>query len=144
MATKVCVICGNEFESNQPKAKYCSEKCRKVGNSKMADEWYWNHKIQSSKGNKKICPICGKEVLRSRAKYCSELCAYKAKFEKTESTKKKPPKRRILSLCWDCQNACCGCSWSRSFEPVEGWEARPSGDSFFVINCPQFIPDEER
>ena len=140
MATKVCKICGAEFESNYPNAEYCSPKCKKVNGARQASASYWKKK----NGNKKICPICGKAVPTNRVKYCSELCAYKARFEKAGSTKKKPPKRRTLSLCWDCQNACCGCSWSRSFEPVEGWEARPSGDSFFVINCPQFIPDEER
>jgi hypothetical protein len=56
------------------------------------------------------------------------------------------------TLCWNCQNACCGCSWSRNFEPVEGWTAEPtalSGDgktvkSYNVKKCPEHIPDEKR
>lgn len=30
------------------------------------------------------------------------------------------------TLCWSCKNACGGCSWSKSFAPVEGWTARPT------------------
>lgn len=59
------------------------------------------------------------------------------------------------TLCWHCQNATnSGCSWSRSFKPVEGWEATPTiinqgvrrqtgehelTESFFVHKCPKFI-----
>lgn len=68
---------------------------------------------------------------------------------------------RASSLCWDCRNAVpdskrgCGCNWSRSFEPVPGWEAaervsvRIEGGceravrSALVIKCPQFKPDRE-
>ena len=105
----------------------------------------------------KICPICGKVAPKNR-KYCTELCAYKAKFVKMENSRKKAPKRKHNeTLCWTCQNACGGCSWSRNLEPVEGWEAKPTrlniyiseGNegmdcSYHVINCPQYIPDEER
>ena len=28
------------------------------------------------------------------------------------------------TLCWNCGNACGGCSWSDDLEPVEGWHAR--------------------
>lgn len=57
------------------------------------------------------------------------------------------------TLCWYCQNAVPGggrgCSWSRSFKPVDGWDAEPtqravSGqdpDSYRVADCPEFIPD---
>ena len=50
------------------------------------------------------------------------------------------------SLCWSCQNAVpsatTGCSWSRHFKPVEGWEAtqnpNPEMESFRVRQCPCF------
>ena len=50
-------------------------------------------------------------------------------------------------LCYRCQNACGGCSWSREFQPVEGWDAKPTiinGDgeeipSFEIKKCPMFI-----
>ena len=55
--------------------------------------------------------------------------------------------------CFECQNAVPtlkrGCSWSRNFEPVQGWEAIPTTvgmghkrvPSYVVINCPSYIPD---
>lgn len=54
------------------------------------------------------------------------------------------------TLCWDCERACCGCSWSRNFEPVVGWKARPvnikqrgaqTTGSFIVYECPGFKRD---
>lgn len=50
-------------------------------------------------------------------------------------------------LCWDCKNACGGCSWSSCFKPVDGWDAKESlvkdssGDfySYTVKQCPEFI-----
>lgn len=52
------------------------------------------------------------------------------------------------TLCWDCKHAVPtgagnGCSWSRSFQPVEGWEAEkthPGGrsTSYHVKRCPRF------
>ena len=27
-------------------------------------------------------------------------------------------------LCWDCKNACGGCEWSESLEPVPVWKAK--------------------
>lgn len=61
--------------------------------------------------------------------------------------------RHLHTLCWTCQNACGGCSWSdRSFTPVEGWDAVPTVlhakhtgervDSFLVKECPQYKADE--
>ena len=55
------------------------------------------------------------------------------------------------TLCWDCQRACGGCSWSQSFTPVDGWEAQPTKikcgrrgfiSSYLVTACPLFIPDK--
>lgn len=64
----------------------------------------------------------------------------------------------IESKCVSCQNAVPnrdgsrGCSWSREFKPVEGWEATPfhrktvSYDytTYTVYECPEFIPDPPR
>ena len=58
------------------------------------------------------------------------------------------------TICWSCQNACGGCSWSRykSWQPVEGWEAiettislsnhLPRMQSYIVLSCPQYVPDK--
>lgn len=61
---------------------------------------------------------------------------------------------RESSICWECDNACGGCSWSRSFTPVEGWTAviSPKADCpskeairripwYLVRTCPEFVQD---
>ena len=57
------------------------------------------------------------------------------------------------TLCWKCQKAGGKCSWSKCFEPVEGWDAKPTKvidycggkqiitDSFNVRHCPEFVKD---
>lgn len=61
------------------------------------------------------------------------------------------------SLCWKCKNAVKGCCWSKNFIPVPGWLAIPTKikqyavglngyktiDSFRVVKCPKFEPDEK-
>ena len=47
------------------------------------------------------------------------------------------------TLCWDCENCIGGCSWSKNFEPVEGWKAEAvtnsdNTDTYLVRECPQF------
>ena len=44
------------------------------------------------------------------------------------------------TLCWGCEKACGGCSWSKKFVPVEGWKAIPTEKSFDVYECPEFEP----
>ena len=54
------------------------------------------------------------------------------------------------SLCWRCKNCFGGCSWSKSFEPVEGWRAERTiiqhfnaeTPSFLVRACPLFVMDD--
>ena len=57
------------------------------------------------------------------------------------------------NICWDCQRACGGCSWSEDFIPVPGWTAEPSIikqspgvdiHSYHIAACPLFVPDEVR
>lgn len=43
-------------------------------------------------------------------------------------------------LCWHCEKATGGCSWSKSFTPVEGWTAKPSGNSYRIKACPEYVP----
>lgn len=57
--------------------------------------------------------------------------------------------------CWDCANACGGCEWSKSFQPVPGWDAEPvrkmvkNGkrewrpmESYAIRSCPEFVKEE--
>jgi hypothetical protein len=59
------------------------------------------------------------------------------------------------SICWDCRRATGFCSWSREFEPVQGWVAEPTEiksdkagtgtvSSYEVRKCPLFEMDERR
>ena len=54
------------------------------------------------------------------------------------------------TLCWNCGNACGGCSWSDDLEPVEGWHAREtymkSSDmyTYTVIDCPEYCKDKKK
>ncbi len=52
------------------------------------------------------------------------------------------------TICWNCKNAVCsGCAWSRSFKPVDGWEAKRETinaggrflETYTVRSCPQFL-----
>lgn len=52
---------------------------------------------------------------------------------------------RSHTLCWDCANACCGCTWSQSLRPVKGWKAiqvhNNAFTSYIVQECPEFKRD---
>jgi len=45
-------------------------------------------------------------------------------------------------LCWNCvhavPDAVYGCPWSKDFEPVEGWRAEKTNNSYRITNCPLF------
>lgn len=55
---------------------------------------------------------------------------------------------RKSTKCWSCSNTCGGCSWTRDFKPVEGWEAEKIKiknnfyieESYIVTDCPQYKP----
>lgn len=59
----------------------------------------------------------------------------------------------LSTICWDCKRAVLGCSWSKSYTPVRGWNAiktkieinnngiRKYIDSYKVIECPLFEAD---
>ena len=59
--------------------------------------------------------------------------------------------KRSDTLCWDCQNCTGGCTWSRIFEPVEGWTVEETAEPTWVgkvqkmipcinvVDCPEFI-----
>ena len=87
-----------------------------------------------------MCKVCGKYFFtKSTSKeFCSDEC------RKEEAQRRKDEDSQ---LCWRCKNACGGCSWSRCFQPVEGWDATSTivkdseGDihSYEIHKCPEFI-----
>ena len=85
-----------------------------------------------------ICEHCGERfpTIYPTQKYCTKRCRMEAR--KNRSKEDDQP-------CWDCQNACGGCSWSQGFQPVQGWVA----ESYYIVAddqysydikyCPEFI-----
>lgn len=107
-----------------------------------------------------LCMSCGKAPAVADATLCEE-CREKSRQKsreyywshRTEGGKFQTP----ATLCWDCKNAVAtadrkhGCSWSRWFRPVDGWEAvrkdvrvisggtqERLSESYIVKKCPQF------
>ncbi len=86
-----------------------------------------------------VCEHCGRKF-PSRyptQKYCTKKCRMEARSERLEEGQ----------ICWNCQNACGGCSWSRMFQPVKEWVAEPyyikedNQYSYDIKYCPEFIHD---
>lgn len=94
-AMKMCVKCGNEFEPNSNRQKYCAdcgrrpklvcEHCGKEFTStnnaqRFCSSSCWYEFNTDKDKQRKICPVCGKEFkpLRSDQKTCSRECGGKA------------------------------------------------------------------
>lgn len=119
----------------------------------------------------KFCVICGKKFeTQTAAKTCRSECK-KALSLYTSSTKRKRKDNKVLipkkvieihnntfvsrdeTLCWSCQNATGGCSWSKKLKPVRGWTAEriflkynengkaKYDKSYKVVSCPKFKAD---
>lgn len=88
-----------------------------------------------------------------RNKDCEIKDAHTGDVFTCEYVNYKKPQRRIesMQICCFCKKACGGCSWSRNFEPVKGWEARPTiinhgfangkkreCHSYKIISCPEY------
>ncbi len=68
------------------------------------------------------------------------------------------PNNSKANICFDCQNACGKCSWSRNFTPVPGWTAETKyilngkdyygkprfEQTYYISDCPEFVPDDKR
>lgn len=90
----------------------------------------------------KFCDVCGEKFYAKSDKrnQCSKDCKRIAIEKKREE---------LGQLCWQCKNACGGCSWSRKVNPmpVAGWDAEPTivkdcdGDfpSYKIKKCPLFV-----
>ena len=60
------------------------------------------------------------------------------------------------SLCWECAKAYGDCTWSSTFEPVQGWNAKRKdicfeangkkyiSESYYVYECPEFEKEKRR
>lgn len=150
---KVCKVCGLWFVARSCRQVYCSDKCKAVGSARASAAVYKRKKEEKNQRaikDGKVCPVCGKVVLRrGGAKYCSKSCAWKAK--QGQSKKKELPKLSATgTLCWHCEWATGKegkCPWARSLKPVPGWTAKKVTlkiskgvytDSYIVKECPLF------
>lgn len=79
-------------------------------------------------------------------------CADKSGMSMTRYLRTYKPIADTNECCMTCKNACGGCEWSKSFEPVSEWVARPTiishgnkhCNSVKIYYCPEYISDEER
>lgn len=143
-----CAWCGKTFDpSIAGRRKYCSEDCAKEAHLENIKAKY--KKVSHVKiGDILKCRSCGKNFvyIGGRRMYCSGECEFVARStDRKGDTKSKQP-------CWTCKKACGGCSWSSEFKPVKGWKAKKTkikceegrySDSYKIIYCPEYIPDDD-
>ena len=88
MCLHKCEVCGKNFESQHPNAKYCCTECKKIGlkPSLQKSQRKYTQKVAAKRKEEKSnivgkCKICGEPVLREsgRFKYCSDQCVEIAK-----------------------------------------------------------------
>lgn len=127
----------------------------------------------------RACPLCRGVVLKAVGRREYELksgkgvsitfqcltCSRKfAVFDEEKPTCDDSKFRKRANICFDCENALGGCSWSAldpvtgrpQFKPVPGWTAEPAVldeshggytykyETYRVTACPQFVPTPER
>lgn len=83
--------------------------------------------------------IVGHRTLRSVLE--RGISGYKVKEYKTPKPKQEFVRgEQYDQLCWHCKNATGGCSWSKSFTPVPGWDAKKVTksyvDTYDIRDCP--------
>ena len=93
-----CYICKNDFESNSPNHKICSDKCRQI-NSRIQQR----NKRSLLPPTIKNCGVCGEgfEVTTS-GKYCSDKCRKEHNREYMKNYSTKNPV--ITKTCPQCKN----------------------------------------
>ena len=119
----VCIDCGEEFLTKANNTRRCPT-CRYARTRKQALDRYYAKKAGTYEpkraGRPKKNPVPMPEVPQMEPQYQSK------------------------TICWKCANAVpdpvnnIGCSWSREFKPVEGWEAIQKKNSYNVWKCPEF------
>jgi hypothetical protein len=130
--------------------------------------YFWSIYLFKSKGVNELFCKCGNKITIKGdiCKSCKEKVDLLNRIRQMlnlPSNEKSKPKhggneryfQSHSTLCWKCQKASGGCSWSRDFIPVDGWEAKPSQiliacqnqtkdkkpkytESFDVHSCPEF------
>ena len=77
---KSCVICGELFESNYQRKKYCSNDCRREADRRrLRIKWAEDPNCK----REKICQLCGKELPKNKTRFCSAECRNRFNHIKT-------------------------------------------------------------
>jgi hypothetical protein len=113
--TKICTICGNEFESASNNTKYCSDKCAKRGAKKAYRSRKMKHINAVKRGDDKAIKQLMTDAYRlSRA--IAKLCLFKkCMYNKPDHVcegelqvhhrNHNPFDARPENLCWLCEKA---------------------------------------
>ena len=121
----------------------CVLTCERTGK-----QHHFKSSIQAShflKRTKSYVSTCVYKGYPIRHKDTKEL--YTASFPEEGKTMANPmPRRPKEQPCCTCKNFYNGCSWSRSFTPVDGWKANPtvithgnrSLESYEILYCPEY------
>ena len=125
-----CIDCGEEFLTKANNTRRCPT-CRYVRSRKQALDRYYAKKAGTYEPKR-----------AGRPKKNPKLMTEAPEIE---------PQYQSKTICWKCANAVpgikwgreYGCSWSRDFVPVDGWDATKGKKGYEVHKCPKFIPDEE-
>lgn len=140
---KICIGCGKEYETKSGRQKYCTATCRKLATSERQHEIY----VKRNPPGRKIstCAHCGEEFFygQRHRKFCTPDCRRKAYLKKLEARNMRFRTQTNQQPCWNCKKYAGGCSWSRSFKPIPGWDAkkviREEGNVGYDIKyCPEF------
>ncbi len=74
-AIKTCIICGRDFPAKN-RAKYCSEKCRRVGDARYQAEWRKRRGAALSLRARRLpeckCVWCGRAMTKDEIYYADE------------------------------------------------------------------------
>lgn len=87
--TKICPICGIEFEPDKPQRIYCGKDCYKIA---MRIRYYKLY--QPKEPETKKCAYCGKEfqTINPKQIYCCHKCQYQV--TKHRAALRYSPKRK--------------------------------------------------
>ncbi len=154
---KRCPYCGKEFVSTKQNINYCSDECKIEGKKDYVRQRIEDIRLGRSLKKRNLlvavkpkvhkCKECGKEFKpkSGKQKYCSFICRERSQYKNRKELEKEygfqlNPNEQP---CWFCDNACGGCSWSRTLKPVKGWKAKPTSfadgtKSYKITYCPEF------
>lgn len=146
--------------------------CGRMGTANM-------ERARKKMDNSRACPLCrgvDLEVIRRReyesrsgrkesvTYMCRKCKAIFAAYDPENPPVDASKYTKQANICFDCENAMGGCSWSAldpvtgkpQFKPVPGWTATPAvlqakngsyqykWDTYSITACPQFVPTPER